>query len=196
MPYGPTCLKRLISTKHPLLPKSPSAWPALIFFAGCNLSTPGTYTYVSQGILRINLPEDVRITSADSVLKSADQSAEIVITHLSRMDTAHTSAVLGAEDLVASLQDSLAYEAGLPYVSRPLNRFSGVMRGTFFVAARDQEHASQQRTEVLVLESPHWFHVIQVRFLKPSRRLNRDILDEMYDSAAEIQTQPSRRPAE
>lgn len=189
MPCGPTCLKPLTSTRKLfILIYLSILW--LCVAAACSEGDASSVPFVSRGILRINVPGYLRLEGADSVLKSSDKSVEIVISHLSRSDSTRPTAILSTEDLVAGLQDSLAFEAQMPYMSKPIGRFSGLLRGTFFVAARNQGSLLSDRLEVLVLESPKWFHVIQVRILAPSHRLSREQLDEMYDSAAEIQGRP------
>lgn len=191
MPCGLTCPKRLILTKKVTLQIFISfATFIWLLTLSCSENEASFVPFVSRGILRINIPPHLRLDGADSILRSSDRSVEVVISHLSRSDSARPSAVLSAEDLVASLQDSLAFEAEMPYISRPMSRFSGLLRGTFFVAARNKESLLKERLEVLVLESPRWFHVVQVRLLAPAHRLSREELDEMYDSAAEIQGSP------
>jgi hypothetical protein len=162
----------------------------LCVFATCSEGDASVVPFVSRGILKINIPGHLRLEGADSILRSSDKSVEIAISHLSRSDTTQPAALLSAEDLIAGLRDSLAFEAGMPYISKPVSRFSGILRGTFFIAARNKESLPKERLEALVLESPKWFHIIQVRLLTPNHKLSREQLDEMYDSAAEVLGRP------
>lgn len=191
MPCGPTCPKPPILTKtfavKGLCLLAPFGW---FLTLSCSESDTSSVPFISRGILRINVPAHLHLEGSDSVLRSPDRRVELVISHISRSDSARPGVVLSAEDLVAGLQDSLAFEAGMPYISRPLSRFSGLLRGTFFVAARDKESLLKERLEVLVLESPKWFHIVQVRLRASTHKLSRERLDEMYDSAAEIQGAP------
>lgn len=160
----------------------------------CSGAGSAAQIIVSRGVLRLAVPGDFHLNPADSAWISKDGKTRIQVFHKTRKDTLQPNFSLSAEDWVVHVQDSLLHEAGYYYISRPMNRFTGALRGLFFVAARDSQSLKRERLEVLILESPEWFHTLQVHLKGPPFRLSRDELDELYDSASEIQkrtTSPS-----
>lgn len=162
------------------------SFPLCIFFAFCLGSENAEKVFLSRGLLRLTVPAELTLDPSDSTLRTSDEKVRLSVQHFPRTDSARQGLVYTPEDVLNFLMDSLIFEASYVWISRPMNRYSGLMKGHFLVAARDSQAIATERTEFLLLESPRWLHLIRVELRGPRFNLKREQLDEIYDSANEL----------
>ncbi|MCX7767755.1 MAG: hypothetical protein N2110_01865 [Flavobacteriales bacterium] len=143
---------------------------------------------MSRGLLRLTVPAELEVRPSDSTLHTSDGRVRLSVKHFPRSDSAQQGLVFTPEDVLNRLMDSLIFEASYLWISRPMDRYCGLMKGHFIVAARDSQTIATERTEFILLESPRWLHLIKVELRGPRFTLMREQLDEIYDSATELQS--------